>query len=199
MLASRTTELRGYENPYAEAVCAVMSLQDDRRANFMAWMDASGLNMNQVSEISGVQYNTIRSYVVETKGKRTGSLSGENEARIAGAFNLAVEDIFGALPGNDAPVNHLAAWRAFAFMTAAELAEKVGVPTSTIEFLESAPTPPSDKWLRRLGPAFDVQPGFIRDYDPNDIGADALDVIRATLKPAEVKRAERTKRTGTEG
>lgn len=101
------------------------ALQADLRANFEAWMKAAGLNMNQIAEATGVQYNTIRSYLVEIKGKRTGSLSGENESKIAGAYNLAVEDIFGPAPGSEAQPNHLRAWREFKKVPQDVLAERI--------------------------------------------------------------------------
>lgn len=197
MLAIGTTELRGYENPYPASLCATMSLQDDRRANFIAWMEASGLNMNQVSEASGVQYNTIRSYVVETKGKRTGSLSGENESKIAAAYRLSVEDIFGVLPGSDDRPNHLRAWRDFRGKTIDELADAIDAKSSTVELYEQMPTPPSDKWLRRVAPALGTTAGMIADYDPNDLDRSALEgalrVLTSPVTPAPPKRKLKAK------
>lgn len=153
-----------------------MSLQDARRDNFIAWMRASGLNMNLVAVASKVDYNTIRSYVVETKGKRTGSLSGENEAKIAGAYNLAVEDIFGAAPGSEPRPNHLKAWRVFREQTVDELAQALEVPASTVEFWENQPDAPSDKWIRRVASALGLRTGFVSDHAPDDLDTAGRDM-----------------------
>lgn len=200
MLAIGTTELRGYENPYGLRHSGAMSLQDDRRENFVAWMNASGLNQGRVATVSGVPYNTIRSYVGDGTGKQTASLTGVNEARIASAFGLSVEDIFGSVV-EEPERNHLAAWRKFRLITVDELADKLGVPASTVELLEASPRPPSDKWLRRLAVPLETTAGFILDFDPNDIDTDALESALSVVRRAEAKvtaRAE-ARRTGTDG
>ena len=194
MIASLSTELRDYETPYRLRLWRAMTLQDDRREHFIAWMESSGLNMNQVAERSGVQYNTIRSYVVETNGKRTASLTGVNEAKIASAYRLAVEDIFGGADADEGERNYLQAWRKFRYLTVDELAARVEVPASTIEFLEEQPAPPSDKWLRRLAPHLQTRPGFLREFDPNEVDTSALEALiptpsRPTASPTkEIKR-----------
>lgn len=190
MLAIASTELRGYENPYRLALCSAMSLQDDRRANFVAWMEASELNMSKVSVASGVSYNTIRSYVGDGTSKRTGSLSGENEAKIAGAYNLSVEDIFGAAPGSEPRPNHLRAWRVFRNLTVDGLAAALEVPPSTVELWESTPQAPSDKWLRRVAPHLEVPAGFIADYDPNDLDSAALERALSVLTAPPKNKAK---------
>lgn len=167
-----------------------MSLQEDRRAHFISWMEASDLNMNQVAEASRVQYNTIRSYVVEIKGKRTGSLSGENEAKIAGAYNLAVEDIFGPAPGSDVRPNHLRAWRDFKKKTVDELADLLGVKPSSVELWEGQPGAPSDKWLRRVSEALGIPAGFIADYDPEQLDTAALERALSVLQSPKAKPAK---------
>jgi lambda repressor-like predicted transcriptional regulator len=179
MLASPSTELRGYENPYVLRQWQAMTLQDLRRENFDAWMKASGLNMNQVAEHSGVQYNTIRSYMVETNGKRTASLTGVNEAKIAAAYRLTVEDIFGGPDPEEGERNNIRAWREFRFLTVDELAARVEVPPATIELLEEQPGPPSDKWLRRLAPPLQTRPGFLREFNPNEVDTGALEAVLA--------------------
>ncbi len=153
-------------------------------------MKAAGLNMNQIAEATGVQYNTIRSYLVEIKGKRTGSLSGENESKIAGAYNLAVEDIFGPAPGSEAQPNHLRAWREFKQMTVDELAQKLDVSASTVSLWEGQPVAPSDKWIRRVGAALEIPTGFIAEYDPNELDSAALEQALSVLKgKASIKAA----------
>lgn len=168
-------------------------------------MKAAGLNMSQIADATGVQYNTIRSYLVEIKGKQTGSLSGENEAKIAGAYNLAVEDIFGPSPGAEARPNFLRAWREFKTMTADELADALGVPVSTVTLWEGQPVAPSDKWLRRVGAALQIPTGFISEYDPNDLDTASLELALSALKPKAKSSANRgaatavADKTGTDG
>lgn len=200
MFATGTTELRGYGNPYCLQHLQAMSLQDIRRENFIAWMKASGLNQSRVATTSGVSYNTIRSYVGDGTGKQTASLTGVNEAKIARAFDLSVEDIFGS-ELEEPERNHLAAWRKFRFMTIDELADKIGVPPATIELLETTPRPPSDKWLRRLAVPLETTAGFILDFDPTDVDTAALEAALSVVRPAEAKVAERAeaRRTGTTG
>lgn len=167
-----------------------MSLQDDRRASFIAWMEASELNMSKVAGASGVSYNTIRSYVGDGTGKQTGSLSGENESKIAGAYNLAVEDIFGPSPGSEARPNHLKAWRVFKQKTVDELAELLDVPASTVELWENQPVAPSDKWLRRVGVALAIPTGFISEFDPGDLDTAALELALSSMPKPKPKPAE---------
>lgn len=189
MFAIGTTELRDYGKPYWSPLCGAMSLQDERRAHFRAWMEASGLNMSRVAIASGVQYNTLRSYVGDGTGKQTASLTGVNEAKIARAYNLAVEDIFGEMPGEGDRQNHIRAWREFRNMTIDVLAEAVGVPPSNIEYLEGQAWAPSDKWLRRLAPALNTMPGFLAEFDPNDVPTSALDAALEALNPTAAKPA----------
>lgn len=184
MLARETTELRYYGNPYGLPPCLAMSLQDDRRANFKAWMDASGLNMNRVAASSGVSYNTLRSYVGDGTGKQTASLTGVNEAKIASAFNLSVEDIFGEAEAGGW-TNNIKAWRDFRRLTVEELAARVEVPASAIEYLEAQTWRPSDKWLRRLAPALTTMPGFLADFDPREVDTAVLDQITVTATTAQ--------------
>lgn len=200
MLAIGTTELRGYESPYPLRHWQAMTLQDLRRENFDAWMKASGLNMSQVAKASEVDYNTIRSYLVETNGKRTASLTGVNEAKIAAAYRLTVEDIFGGPDPEEGERNHLRAWREFRFLTVDELAARVGVPAANIELLEEQSAPPSDKWLRRLATPLQTRPGFLREFDPTEVDTDALEAVVAkpTAKVSAKPKWSGVK-TGTDG
>lgn len=98
--------------------------------------------------------------------------------------------------------NHLRAWREFKGLTQAELAELVGTADNVISLLESGDRGLSDKWLRKLAPALQTSPGFLLDYDPNDLDAQFLE---AALSVAPESRAQvlqilRTfRRTGTGG
>ena len=152
-----------------------MAISDDRRERFKAWMAANDLTLYRVAKDTGVNYNTLRSYVGDGTVKITESLKGSNEAQIARAYRLTVEDIFGAEDEEDAPSNHLRAWREFKFLTVEELAQSVGTTPANIELLENQPTPPSAKWLRRLAPALDATVGAILDFAPGDVDSAALE------------------------
>lgn len=72
-------------------------------------------------------------------------------------------------------------------MTQEELAETVVPPTtgSVISLLEDGDRGLSLKWLRRLAPALRTRPGFLADYDPNNLDTRALEMIEEL--PAEQK------------
>jgi len=70
--------------------------------------------------------------------------------------------------------NHLRAWRDFRKLTQQEVADRCVPPTTKQNYqaLETGQMQLSAKWLRRLAPAFDTRPGFLLDYDPNDLDSD---------------------------
>jgi len=72
-------------------------------------------------------------------------------------------------------------------MTQEELAEAVEPPTTgpVISLLEDGGRGLSLKWLRRLAPALRTRPGFLADYDPNNLDTRALEMIEEM--PAEQK------------
>jgi transcriptional regulator with XRE-family HTH domain len=77
-------------------------------------------------------------------------------------------------------------WREFRKMTQEELAAAVGTSKSVISEKESGERGLSNKWLERLAPALKVQKGWILEQDPNQIGADLLEIwgeIPATDRP----------------
>lgn len=76
----------------------------------------------------------------------------------------------------DRAPNHLRAWRKFRRMTQQELADKVGTAKSVISDLERGVVQLSDKWLRKLAPALQTQPGHILDYAPEDLDTDIIDI-----------------------
>lgn len=88
--------------------------------------------------------------------------------------------------------NHLRAWREWTGeqrgkeMTQVELAILVGVHSSVISELESGRKQLSDKWLRRLGPAFGMEPGFLL-FDPYDANTEIMLAARQ-VDPAEAGR-----------
>lgn len=61
-----------------------------RAAAFKAWMARNGTNTKRVSERAGVTYTTLASFV---QGD-TRSLKGENEQKIADAFDAPADEIF---------------------------------------------------------------------------------------------------------
>lgn len=62
-----------------------------RRDAFSAWMKRAGLKVADVAKKSGVPASTLYSFVA---GKAA-SFKGTTEARVAAAFNLPVDEIFG--------------------------------------------------------------------------------------------------------
>lgn len=103
----------------------------------------------------------------------------------------------------DAPEpNHLKAWREFRHMTQDELAEAAETTGSVISLLESGGRKLSPKWLRRLAPVLNTQPGYLLDHDPNDLPTEILDTwasIPEADRPRALEMLKVFKRTGTEG
>lgn len=95
--------------------------------------------------------------------------------------------------------NYLQQWREFRKLKQEELAEKVGTTKSVISLLENEKRPLSSKWLRKLAVALDTTPGRILDVDPNETGAEILD-IWDHIKTGDRARAVRVLRslTGTD-
>lgn len=152
-----------------------MAISDDRRERFKAWMAANDYTLYRVSKDTGVNYNTLRSYVGDGTDKITESLKGSNEAQIARAYGLTVEDVFGSDDDDNAPANNLESWRLFRLKTRDELADEIGTTSANIELLESLPHPPSEKWLRRIAPALQTTVGAILDFAPEDVDSDVLE------------------------
>lgn len=102
----------------------------------------------------------------------------------------------------DRQSNHLGAWRQFRHLTQQELAERVGTTKAVISNLETGVRGLSDKWLRRLAPALETTPGFLLDYNPNDLDTQ---FIEAALAVPQDRRdqvlaiLDTFRRTGTDG
>lgn len=77
--------------------------------------------------------------------------------------------------GNQAK-HFLREWREFRRMTQEELGAAVGVNGSTISLLENGHRGLSDKWLRKLAPILHTTPGYILEYDPEELPTAVLDV-----------------------
>lgn len=159
-----------------------MDLAAKRRENFLAWMDANGLNPNSVARRLGKTASTLYSYV---DGKAL-SMKGDQEARIAAAFRTTVEAIFGAAepPEGEADPNHIGAWRAVAGLTAEDVASELGIALDVYLQLEAGIIDLSTKWMRRLAPIFGTQPGMLMQ-DPS---AATQDLSVVVSEVAEVDR-----------
>jgi transcriptional regulator with XRE-family HTH domain len=72
--------------------------------------------------------------------------------------------------------NNLKAWREFRKLSQEALAAKVGTTGTVISMLESGDRGLSAKWLRKLAPALNIQPGHLLDHDPNDLPTDILEI-----------------------
>lgn len=156
------------------------SLAERRHANFMAWMRASGLNSSQVAKTAKIPYTTVKSY----EDKPTSSLKGDNEARIAAAYGLPIEHIFGAAdpPAEMMEPNHIAAWRAKAGRTVEDVAAELKTSVDVIMQLEAGAIDLTPKWARKLAPFFGANPGQL-SMSPEDASKDI--VLAATAVPAD--------------
>lgn len=71
--------------------------------------------------------------------------------------------------------NHLRAWREYRRLSQEELAAKVGTTPGMISHLETGERGLSAKWLRRLAPVLNTQPGHLLDLDPRQLDAEVFD------------------------
>jgi transcriptional regulator with XRE-family HTH domain len=147
-----------------------------RLISFQKWMETLGLNVNQVSQASGISKTTIYSF---TQGKNR-SMTGEIEQQIADAFDMTVEDVFANVRDGTQteelevqPANNLRAWREDREMSHEELAAKVGTTPAVIKILEEKPNL-SSEWLRRLATALGTRPGYLLDYLPDQVSKDVM-------------------------
>ncbi len=99
--------------------------------------------------------------------------------------------------------NYLRAWRMKAGLSQAELAAKVGTNSNMIQYLETGERGLSAKWLRRLAPALDTQPGMLLDADPDALDFELHDLWTAKLDRSQQRQlkaiAQALVKTGTEG
>lgn len=76
----------------------------------------------------------------------------------------------------EAPPHYLREWRKFRQMTQDQLAAAVNTSKSVISDLERGQLQLSPKWLRRLAPVLQTQPGYILDHAPEDLDTDIIDI-----------------------
>lgn len=149
-----------------------------RKAAFADWMAVRDLNVNRVGKQAGVPVTTLYSYLDEGR-HNSKSLSGEIEDKIARAFDLPAEAIFGpfADPG-ELPLdpNHVRAWREQAGLTVADLAQHLGVTQAIVSLLEDGRIVLSAKWMRRLAAIFGIKPAFIA-IDPAQLDDALFDAV----------------------
>jgi transcriptional regulator with XRE-family HTH domain len=95
--------------------------------------------------------------------------------------------------------NHLRAWREFRGMSQEELAAKADTAGNVISLIESGERGLSHKWLQRLAPLLGTTPGFLLDYDPNDLDAAYLEAVMSVPKGRRQEALEilRILKTGT--
>lgn len=72
--------------------------------------------------------------------------------------------------------HYLKEWRKFRGMTQQELADALETSKSVISDMERGELQLSPKWLRRIAPILETQPGHILDHDPNDLDNDIIDI-----------------------
>lgn len=95
---------------------------------------------------------------------------------------------------NEPDLNHLQAWRHFRGLTQQQLADAVGTTKAVISLLEAGERQLSSKWLRRLAPALQTRPGFLLDFDPDDVDQELMEAflavpIKDRLKAIRILRA----------
>lgn len=176
-----------------------------RRAAFLAWMEANDLNASMVAKRSGVPYTTINSYEKNTP-TGTQSLRGDNESRIAEAYDLPIEAIFGFgdPPDGEKQENNLRAWREYRRLKASEVAAGVGTTTAIYELLEAGGATLSLKWLYKIAPVFGVNAGTVADFKPSELPAHYLEglpeIQRPPSRPAVLTDTPaKSSKTGTHG
>jgi transcriptional regulator with XRE-family HTH domain len=96
--------------------------------------------------------------------------------KIRGSLNAPVPVLSYYRDMDERSPNHLRAWRKHRRMTQQQLADAAGTAKSVISDLERGVVQLSDKWLRRLAPILKTQPGYLLDYDPEDLNTDIIDI-----------------------
>lgn len=101
----------------------------------------------------------------------------------------------------DRPPHYLREWRKHRKMTQQELADAINTSKSAISDLERFNLQLSPKWLNRIAPVLNTQPGYILDHDPEAIPTDVID-IWSKIPDRDRERAARVlrefTRTGTD-
>jgi transcriptional regulator with XRE-family HTH domain len=174
-----------------------MDLAARRHANFLAWMAANGLNPNRIATRVGVTPSTINSYAA----KPTASMKGDLEARIASAYGVSVEAIFGAAPVVDAELepNHIGEWRAEAGLTVEDVAAALKTSVQVVLQLEAGEIDLTGKWMRRLAPLFGTNEGNL--FKSPALAKSDIVALASTVPAENQQQAIKVLRTftGTDG
>lgn len=77
---------------------------------------------------------------------------------------------------DDKVPHYLKEWRKFRGLTQQELADALDTSKSVISDMERGELQLSPKWLRRIAPILQAQPGHILDHDPRELDNDIIDI-----------------------
>lgn len=104
-------------------------------------------------------------------------------------------------PDMDDKVPHyLKEWREFRKLTQQELADALDTSKSVISDMERGRLQLSPKWLRRIAPILETQPGHILDHDPAQLDNDIIDIwsnIEAKDRDQAIRVLKSFVKTGT--
>lgn len=101
----------------------------------------------------------------------------------------------------DKPPHFLREWRTFRKMTQQQLADAIDTSKSAISDLERGNLQLSPKWLTRLAPVLETQPGYILDHHPEELDNDVFDIwnrIEERDRMQAIKVLQSFVRTGTD-
>lgn len=96
--------------------------------------------------------------------------------------------------------HYLKEWRKFRRMTQQELADRLDTSKSVISDMERGELQLSPKWLRRIAPILQTQPGHILDHDPESLDNDIIDIwahIAVTDRDQAIRVLKSFVKTGT--
>lgn len=96
--------------------------------------------------------------------------------KVRRSANAAVRDLTYHPDMDDKVPHYLKEWRKFRGMTQQELADALDTSKSVISDMERGELQLSPKWLRRIAPILQTQPGHILDHDPADLDNDIIDI-----------------------
>lgn len=98
--------------------------------------------------------------------------------------------------------HYLKEWRKFRGMTQQELADRLDTSKSVISDMERGELQLSPKWLRRIAPILETQPGHILDHDPATLDNDIIDIwshIDLRDRDQAIRVLRSFVKTGTQG
>jgi transcriptional regulator with XRE-family HTH domain len=96
--------------------------------------------------------------------------------KVRRSLNAPVRELSYHPDMDDKVPHYLKEWRKFRGMTQQELADRLDTSKSVISDMERGELQLSPKWLRRIAPVLQTQPGHILDHDPATIDNDIIDI-----------------------